>query len=307
MRPSPKHEANSKRSLSRLQFIDALFTISTAKYYNTGIEKTVDGAFNKLITCNIVPFADQHDTISFRKKFCLIESADRFCRQNSAQIDGLFKKFSGELCLPDEPKTMSPSEWMALCDQGFYGFGVGERSLKLAFCRSRAVSPDLFVENYTYKKLSRVEFCEGLLRIAHASLEAQRDGVDVDFTNGDDDTNDETDKTETDVIEAARRSFAAQELDLFSKRGEDQETIISALAVCQRAEVMIKTAATRLNKKKKKPSKENKENNKDSHANSLDPGAGSATASLLRGRKQSVMQRRSSIASVAKAALNKNK
>jgi hypothetical protein len=245
----PKHPLNSKRSLSRLQFLDCLLSIATAKFLNTKLCATLPDALEKLISECIIGNAEYHDAVAFRARYCLIECMDVTIKRCVVILERLFRQYSGELCLPNEPRAMSPDEWMRFCEQCLQGTGLVERQFKLSFNRSVHIADNYFDDAVMFKKLTRIEFYEAMVRVAHASVAAEHEGVVVGIlkqNEGDDESKVEG-KGETDTPESADAMMVVDAAIPAPKRVLD----ITPIMVQERFQLILLSAAALLPTKKK--------------------------------------------------------
>ena len=157
----PKHELNTKRSLCRFQFIDALFFIADVKFVKTGTCRNINDAFQKLLSEYILPNAERDDSLKFREMFLLTEVVDEVLRENLKTLAEVYKRFSGAENTPSEKKTMSIAEWNYLFDladiSGHFPV-ITERMKDLAYCRSKSTRANQFEEMLMIKKVRQNNF-----------------------------------------------------------------------------------------------------------------------------------------------------
>jgi hypothetical protein len=163
----PRHEYNSKRALTRFQFLDALVQIANVKFVKTGLISNLVDAVEKLIVEHIEPYAERDDPDEFRSKFLYTESCDDVLRKNYTKFEKIFDVFSGEENTPLEPKSMSFREWVGFCDRGALAEELlAERMMKLSYVRSKFCYADVFDESNVFKQMTLLEFLEAVVRCA---------------------------------------------------------------------------------------------------------------------------------------------
>ena len=252
----PRHALNSKRSLSRGQFIDCLVSIATSKFFNTKLVPTIPDALEKLIGGCIMNHAEWHDAVAFRKQFCLIESMDHSIKSRQGQLDRLFLHNSGELCLPNEPKAMSSPEWMVFSETCLDGTGLQERQLKLAFSRSQAIPDNFWDDAFMFKKLTKLEFYEAMVRVAHASIVAGREGGEVAILVKEENAEGkegDTEKSQRDTEsdgDGPQSALGLLDVESILDLDNNNATEITPLMVQERFELIVAFASTFFPKKK---------------------------------------------------------
>jgi hypothetical protein len=172
----PRHEYNTKRALCRFQFLDSLAAIANVKYIKSGQCERLPQAVEKLLVECIGPLAERDDDRygnDFRDKFLYHESCDTVLRNNYERLEKMYNKFTGAENTPLEDKTMSFKEWISLTDAlKLADIGLQERSMKLAYVRSKLCYDDIFDESNSFKQLSFLEFLEAIVRCCHAMVES---------------------------------------------------------------------------------------------------------------------------------------
>ena len=156
----PRVPSNSKRSLSRVQFLDVLLAVATSKFYNTKECSTIATALDRLIMDHLIPKAHYHDAVAFRERYCLYEGMDKKIKIYRADLDYAFKL----AC--DEDDFMTFDEWTAFVAKHMEGVELLERQFKCAFMRSMAIPEDPFDDEVLCHVLTRTEFYEALVRVA---------------------------------------------------------------------------------------------------------------------------------------------
>lgn len=163
----PKHELNGRRSLCRFQFFECLIGLAAAKFCSTGICKDKASALEKLIEDHIKPYAERDDSMKFRENILITEAIDSTLKACKENIEKVYKNYSGLENLPTEiSKTVSIKEWINMCDDSMLSEVLGERPTRLAYCRSKIQSKDIFDEATNFKKMNYFEFCEAIVRVA---------------------------------------------------------------------------------------------------------------------------------------------
>ena len=128
----------------------------------------------RLIVDYLEPFAERLDGALFRDKYVYVEQADDALRKHMTAWDKIYKNFSGEENTPLEDRTMSYKEWNALCDAaGLDEEGLTERNMKLSYVSSLYYCSDIFDDSNDFKKMTKNEFLECLVRAAY-SMHRQR-------------------------------------------------------------------------------------------------------------------------------------
>ena len=168
----PKHEYNTKRSLSRFQFTDSLLQIADVKFVKTKVCRNIVEAFEKLLK-DINCFADCGNSLKFRAEYLLVETIDDALRARLDTLAKVYKVNSGAENIPSEKKTMSFNEWMGLWQSSDverrYPW-ITERAKSLAFCRSKAPCLNQFSLENSFKRMTFCEFLEGVVRVTHNVL-----------------------------------------------------------------------------------------------------------------------------------------
>ena len=130
-------------------------------------------ATEKLISEFPEPSAERLDGTPFREKY-VYGGGGRRAEEAHAGVDRVYKAYSGEENTPLEERTMCFKEWNALCDAAALDEeGLSERNMKLAYVGSLYYYSDLFDESNDFKKMTKIEFLECLVRAAH-SMHKQR-------------------------------------------------------------------------------------------------------------------------------------
>ena len=163
----PKHELNGRRALCRFQFIECLIGLAAAKFCTTGICKDKASALAKLIEDHIKPYAERDDGVKFRENILITEAIDSALSDCKIDLEKVYRNYSGLENLPTEAnKTVSIKEWINMCDDSMLSEVLGERPTRLAYCRSKIQSKNIFDEMSNFKKMNYFEFCEAIVRIA---------------------------------------------------------------------------------------------------------------------------------------------
>jgi hypothetical protein len=165
----PRHELNSKRALCRFQFLDALVAIANIKFVKTQKCPDIVSATTKLIEEHLLPYAERDDGNKFREQFVYTEECDVALRRHLPALERIYKSFSGAENTPLEDYTMSFREWTDMCEMGALDEdNLSERSMKLAYVNSLFPYLDLFDETLAFRKMTKFEFFECMVRSAYA-------------------------------------------------------------------------------------------------------------------------------------------
>jgi hypothetical protein len=166
----PKCKSNPQRSLLRFQFLQAVIQLAIAKYYKKETKDSFSkaDAVNKLLTDNIVPFAERGQGESFRKTRLWNEPCDTLYKAAMADLKRIFKMYS-ELehkPLTDKYKYLNVSEWMKLCEHvNLVDKVFTVREVKLAYILAQQTEENEFTHQ-DHQQLSWVEFIEAIARVA---------------------------------------------------------------------------------------------------------------------------------------------
>ena len=191
-----RHANNTKRTLSRDQFIDTVVSLAMQKYLKTRICADMVQATQKLIEEHLVPYAERDDVEEFRNTILITEPVDTAIRENFEGIKAIYKAFSGGDAVGSEVKTMSLLEWTSLCNLSNILNelpGITERIFKLSYSRAKSPCAEPFSDENTIKKMTLYEFAEAIVRLAYAVsqqllIEAEAVGKAQKATGEEDDT-----------------------------------------------------------------------------------------------------------------------
>jgi hypothetical protein len=168
----PRHEANTKRTLCRFQFLDTLIAAANVKFVKTGICKSLPSAMSRLISAHIEPLAEyERGNADFCTSYLITEELDTVFKRQDKRLQKAFKQFSGAENNPNENKTMSFAEWVSFCDAHQVSSMIGDRARQLAYIRAKVAVPDPFDDTNNFKQATYVEF---LCAIARAALQVKQ-------------------------------------------------------------------------------------------------------------------------------------
>jgi hypothetical protein len=170
----PRHEYNSKRALCRFQFLDVLVSLANVKFVKTGKCIGIVAAVEKLLSEHLEPYAERLDGNAFREKYLYCQHTDDMLRKHMTSWDRMYQNYTGEENTPLEDKTMSFREWNLLTDTaGLDEEYLTERNMKLTYVGSLRYYADMFDESNEFKKMTKLEFLECLVRASY-SMHQQR-------------------------------------------------------------------------------------------------------------------------------------
>ena len=229
----PKHDFNTKRSLARFQFTDCLLNIADVKFVKTKICSNIVDAFEKLLKCHIIPFADVSNSLKFRGEYLLVESVDNAIRSHLNTIAKVYKLNSGHENSPSEKKTMSLSEWQGvwqIADIETRYPWITERAKNLAYCRSKAPCINQFTDENSFKRMTFCEFIEGIIRITHNVLLISNidDAGEFIYRNANGISADDVAQELDEIIKLLQRTLTRKQLDEL-ERNKNNDAISSLL------------------------------------------------------------------------------
>ena len=175
--------ATGKKTLNRHEFLDAICQVAASKYIKfrpkgKDEKRAMLGEAVKMLSeKNIETGAERDTEVDFRKKYLYNKRADNIYRDSKQELMKVFKKFSGKEDKPGEAKTMSMSEYLDLLEVSGLDTRATERSVKLAFVRSKETVLDETDPKSKSRQLKFVEFLESIGRLA-AILWREEGGMD---------------------------------------------------------------------------------------------------------------------------------
>ncbi|GMH52903.1 hypothetical protein TrLO_g10241 [Triparma laevis f. longispina] len=170
--------ATGKKTLNRYQFMDAICQVAASKYIKFGKKREkgekqalLSEAVRLLASDNVEKYAERDTETDFRNTYLYNKKADRIYVKHKKNLMEVFKRFSGREDKPGESKTMGLSEYLELLEVVNVDSETTERSVKLAFVRSKETSLDETDPKSKSRQLKFVEFLECCGRLAFIYFE----------------------------------------------------------------------------------------------------------------------------------------
>ncbi|KAJ8604059.1 hypothetical protein CTAYLR_001743 [Chrysophaeum taylorii] len=192
--PSPR---NTKKSLCRFQFLDAIVRLALKRWLGTADAATPAAAMNKLVAVlEAIPGVESAADLQAFHDRVWTEDTDAIVRDRRDLLAATYDRFSGKEDKPGQPKQMSLAEWMSFADwsglsagpqqqTGGDGLGVvSEREAKQAFCRASTTVADEMATD-SHRKLRYVEFVEAILRVVDVIARAHHSEGNLDDLDDD--------------------------------------------------------------------------------------------------------------------------
>ncbi|GMH84500.1 hypothetical protein TrVE_jg8017 [Triparma verrucosa] len=170
--------ATGKKTLNRYQFMDAICQVAASKYIKFGKKRAagekqalLSEAVRLLASDNVEKYAERDTETDFRKTYLYNKKADRIYVKHKKSLMEIFKRFSGREDKPGESKTMGLGEYLEMLETVGVDAETTERSVKLAFVRSKETSLDETDPKSKSRQLKFVEFLECCGRLAFIYFE----------------------------------------------------------------------------------------------------------------------------------------
>ena len=177
--PSPK---NSKKTLCRFQFLDAVVRLALKRWHASGECPCPAEAMKRLVdTIRDLPSVETAERAAAFHKKMWTQETDQLLRQSMDLLALVYERYSGKEDKPGQPKLMSLSEWLTLgATVGFFDNDglFSERDAKQAFARAlQTVTDEMTTDKH--RRLAFLEFVEALIRVATFSVVSDDSGDDA--------------------------------------------------------------------------------------------------------------------------------
>ncbi|KDO29137.1 hypothetical protein SPRG_05380 [Saprolegnia parasitica CBS 223.65] len=166
----PKLKWNTRRSLIRFQFLEALVALASSKFLKSKRAPTVAAAVQLLIEQHVTR-ATWHDSQTYRGAALHTPALDAILKDHLHVLKELFTLFAGSIDVGDgRGKRLSYAEFVSLCEQAqIIDEGLATRDVKLALMRAKETEVfDATGDGEEWKKIGFPEFLEACARLADA-------------------------------------------------------------------------------------------------------------------------------------------
>ncbi|EQC29076.1 hypothetical protein SDRG_13235 [Saprolegnia diclina VS20] len=166
----PKLKWNTRRSLFRFQFLEALVALASSKFLKSKRAPTIVAAVQLMIDQHVTR-ATWHDTQTYRGAALHTPALDVVFKDHLYVLKELFGLFAGSIDIGDgRGKRLSYAEFLSLCEQAqIIDEGLATRDVKLALVRAKETEVfDANGDGEEWKKIGFSEFLEACARLADA-------------------------------------------------------------------------------------------------------------------------------------------
>ena len=205
---------NPTRDLVRYQFLEVFVRLAIHKYFKNNICKSKYEAIYKFFTEDIGNYLNNFKSYEWREQHYFCEEVEYILKEYTAELDELFKLYSGRYTMPSMPKFVSLEEFSEMIAQsGVLKLNIANKDLGKYFNLSIQTESDE-LDNEKHMQMFTLEFYEAIARIA--------DKVRYDHKNKErkDTTDNENDaiKIEDDLIMIDENDSTVSENEEYSRQ-----------------------------------------------------------------------------------------